>query len=80
MYSFLKSFKIDIERKHDLFGNVREYIFNTLKSKKYIDIETDSLSKKVTFSWGSRAEKEISKHEILSLVCKVMYYIFVFST
>lgn len=71
MYSFLSSFKIDTEKKHELFGNVKEYIFNTLKSKKYIDIETDQITKKVTFSWGPRSEKEISKHEILKFVCKV---------
>lgn len=50
---------------------MKDYIFNTLKTKKYIDIERDQLSKKVTFSWGPRSEMEISKHDILNFVCKV---------
>lgn len=71
MYSFLKALKIDVEKKHELFGNVKEFIFSNLKNKKYIEIVPDPISKKVTFSWGPRSEKEISKHEILSFVCKV---------
>lgn len=71
MYSFLEAFGIDIDRKHDLFGNVREYIFHTLKAKKYIELQTDPDTKKISFSWGPRSEKEISKHDILNFVCKV---------
>lgn len=67
----MKAFKIDVERKHELFGNVKDYILNTLKTKKYLDVETDPMSKKVTFKWGPRAEKEICKRSILNFVCKV---------
>lgn len=72
MSLFLQTFKIDVERKHAIFGDVKEYIFNTLKAKKYLEIETDQVSKKVTFKWGPRSEIEISKHDILNFVCKVI--------
>ncbi|KAJ8922641.1 hypothetical protein NQ315_007673 [Exocentrus adspersus] len=71
LYSFLKSLDIDVERRHVLFGNVKDYIHHTLKNKKYLKIEMDQMSKRVSFSWGVRAEKEISKHEILKFVCKM---------
>ncbi|KAJ8984458.1 hypothetical protein NQ317_012524 [Molorchus minor] len=31
----------------------------------------DQISKKITYSWGPRSEKEISKQEVLKFVCKV---------
>ncbi|XP_018565249.1 non-structural maintenance of chromosomes element 3 homolog [Anoplophora glabripennis] len=71
LYAFLKSLNIDTERRHDIFGNVKDYIHHSLKNKKYLNIEMDQISKKVSFSWGTRAEKEISKHEILKFVCKM---------
>ncbi|KAG5897045.1 hypothetical protein JTB14_021765 [Gonioctena quinquepunctata] len=71
LYAFLNSFKIDVERRHEIFGNVKDYITNILKNKKYLNIEMDQLSKKNSISWGSRAEKEISKHDILNFVCKM---------
>ncbi|CAH1159762.1 unnamed protein product [Phaedon cochleariae] len=71
LYTFLKSFQIDPDRRHELFGNVKDYIHITLKNKKYLTLEMDQLSKKISISWGPRAEKEISKHEILKFVCKM---------
>nr|XP_023026237.1 non-structural maintenance of chromosomes element 3 homolog [Leptinotarsa decemlineata] len=71
LYSFLNSLKIDVERKHEIFGNVKDYITNTMKNKKYLNVEMDQFSKKTSFSWGTRAEKEISKHDILKFVCKI---------
>lgn len=71
LYAFLNSLKIDVERRNDIFGNVRDYIHQDLKNKKYLKIEMDQISKKVSISWGSRAEKEIPKHDILKFVCKV---------
>lgn len=44
-----------------------------MKLKKYIEIETDQISKKISFSWGPRSENEISKHDILNFVCKVSF-------
>ncbi|XP_072386175.1 non-structural maintenance of chromosomes element 3 homolog [Diabrotica undecimpunctata] len=70
LYSFLETFGIDIQRRHEIFGNIKDCL-NLLKNKKYINMETEQLSKKVTFSWGSRAEKEISKLEVLKFVCKM---------
>jgi len=70
LYNFLQSLGIDVERRHKIFGSVKEHI-TTLKNKKYINMETDPLSKKISFSWGDRAEREISKHEMLKFVCKM---------
>ncbi|XP_028140347.2 non-structural maintenance of chromosomes element 3 homolog [Diabrotica virgifera virgifera] len=70
LYSFLETFGIDVQRRHEIFGSIKDCL-NVLKNKKYINMETEQLSKKVTFSWGSRAEKEISKLEVLKFVCKM---------
>jgi hypothetical protein len=71
LYTFLKHFQIDPNVRHPLFGPVNDYIANVLVKQKYLQMDTDPISKKVTFSWGVRAEKEISKHEILKFVCKM---------
>ncbi|RZC37282.1 melanoma-associated antigen D2-like [Asbolus verrucosus] len=71
LYAFLTCFKIDVNKRHPLFGQVKDYIMNVLVKKKYLLMETDSLSKKISFSWGIRAEKEVSKLEILKFVCKI---------
>ncbi|KAJ8984457.1 hypothetical protein NQ317_012523 [Molorchus minor] len=33
LYTFLKSLQIDVEKRHEIFGNVRDYINHTLKNK-----------------------------------------------
>ncbi|KAK9888020.1 hypothetical protein WA026_000304 [Henosepilachna vigintioctopunctata] len=71
MYSFLKSLHVDPERNHELFGNVKEYLTNTLVKQQYLNIDKDSITNDISFSWGVRAEKEISKHELLKFICKV---------
>ncbi|XP_056641378.1 melanoma-associated antigen D2-like [Diorhabda sublineata] len=70
LYAFLKTFGLDVETRHEIFGSIKDFITN-LKNKKYIEMEIDQISKKASISWGSRAEKEISKHEILKFVCKM---------
>jgi len=71
LYGFLKSVGIDVDLRHDLFGNVKEYINKTLTKKQYLIIEIDSISRRQTFKWGLRAEKEVSKKAILEFVCKM---------
>lgn len=70
LYAFLKTFGLDVETRHEIFGSIKDFITN-LRNKKYIEMEIDPMSKKASISWGSRAEKEISKHEILKFVCKM---------
>ncbi|XP_045478037.1 non-structural maintenance of chromosomes element 3 homolog [Harmonia axyridis] len=72
LYSFLRSLHIDPERRHEIFGDVKEYITVNLVKQHYLTIEKDPTSQEISYSWGDRAEKEISKMEILDLVCKVI--------
>lgn len=67
--AFLKSLNIDPDRKHSVFGNVKDFIHVTMVKQKYIVIAIDQ--KRLMYSWGIRAEKEISKHELLKFVAKV---------
>lgn len=71
LHSFLRSLQINIDQRHEVFGNVRDCIYNNFKNKKYLKIEINDISKKASFSWGPRAEKEISKIDVLKFVCKV---------
>ncbi|KAJ8949817.1 hypothetical protein NQ318_000515 [Aromia moschata] len=71
LQSFLTSLGIDIERRHQVMGNIKEYINHTLKNRKYLNIDVDPVNRKMSYSWGPRAEKEISKQEILNFVCKM---------
>lgn len=65
------SLGIDPEKKHEIFGNVKDYISVTMVKRKYLDMKMEGELKKVSFTWGVKAEKEISKHELLNFVTKV---------
>nr|CAH7726958.1 unnamed protein product [Callosobruchus chinensis] len=68
--TFLESLNIHIERKHPIFGSIKEYM-NTLRIKKYISIEEDEHNQQKHFSWGSTAEATISKMDVLNFVAKM---------
>lgn len=75
LYTFLKYLCIDVERKHVLFGDVKDFIHNTMVKQKYLTVETDKQNSKNSFSWGPRAECSISKHKVLEFACKVSYIV-----
>ncbi|VEN55086.1 unnamed protein product [Callosobruchus maculatus] len=68
--TFLESLNIHIERKHPVFGSIKEYI-NMLRIRKYITIEEDQHNQKKLFSWGPTAEATISKMDVLNFVAKM---------
>lgn len=74
LYAFLKSCGIDVELKHPIFGQVKDYINKVLIKKQYLTTEIESITRRQTFKWGTRAEKEISKMAILKFICKVSKY------
>jgi len=71
LFSFLRSLQIDPDERHELFGNVKEFVTSTMVKQKYLSAEVEQLTRKVSYSWGPRAEHEISKHELLKFVCKM---------
>nr|XP_022904044.1 non-structural maintenance of chromosomes element 3 homolog [Onthophagus taurus] len=71
MKSFLNSLNIDLEKNHDFFGNVKEFVFVTLEKQKYLSVVVDDLTKIRTFKWGARAEATICKETILKFVCEI---------
>ncbi|KAF2881550.1 hypothetical protein ILUMI_24626 [Ignelater luminosus] len=70
LFAFLRSVKIDPDEKHELFGNVKDFM-STMVKQKYLSTEVDEITRRTIYSWGPRAEHEISKHEILKFVCKM---------
>lgn len=75
MREYLKKLGIDIDSReeHPTFGNVTRYIHQDLVRQQYLQI---TLNKDVEppsneYRWGERAHKELSKKDILELVCKV---------
>ncbi|KAF5291465.1 hypothetical protein FQR65_LT01777 [Abscondita terminalis] len=71
LFSFLELIQIDPEVRHPIFGNVKKYISELMVPQKYLTMKTDEITRQVTYSWGPRAEREISKHELLKFVCKI---------
>ncbi|XP_042885391.1 non-structural maintenance of chromosomes element 3 homolog [Penaeus japonicus] len=75
MREYLKKLGVDIDSRedHPTFGNVTKYIHQDLVRQQYLQI---TLNKDVEppsneYRWGERAHKELSKRDILELVCKV---------
>ncbi|XP_030766271.1 melanoma-associated antigen B10-like [Sitophilus oryzae] len=71
LYSFLNSLGIDVEVDHPIFGKVKDYITKILLKKQYLQSELDIKSRRQTFKWGARAEKEVSKMAVLEFVCQI---------
>lgn len=76
--NFLKSFNIKVEQEHSLFGNVKHFI-NYLIKARYLCTEIEQGTQQTVYMWGSKAEKEISKLEILKFVANVPVFIVLFS-
>ncbi|KAK4874072.1 hypothetical protein RN001_013432 [Aquatica leii] len=71
LFAFLQSVDIDPEVNHEIFGNVKTFITNTMVHQKYLVAENDEITRQTTYKWGPRAEHEISKHGLLKFVCKI---------
>ncbi|CAH1966509.1 unnamed protein product [Acanthoscelides obtectus] len=68
--TFLESLNIHVERRHAVFGNVKDRI-NILRSQKYIALGEDHDTKEKIYSWGPAAEATISKMDVLKFVSKM---------
>ncbi|KAK5641740.1 hypothetical protein RI129_010287 [Pyrocoelia pectoralis] len=71
LFSFLNSLNIDVEENHEIFGNVKTFIKTTMVNQKFLQVENDNVTKRQIYTWGPRAEHEVSKHELLKFVCKI---------
>lgn len=74
LYAFLSNLSIDVEKKHEVFGNIKDFINNSMVKQKYLDVQVENTPKRIMYSWGARAEKSVSKHELLKFVAKVCLY------
>lgn len=72
---YLKKLGIDIDsqEEHPTFGNITRYIHQDLVRQQYLQINriTNVDPPSNEYRWGERAHKELSKKDILELVCKV---------
>ncbi|KRT82054.1 hypothetical protein AMK59_3581 [Oryctes borbonicus] len=71
MYTFLNTLGVDVDYDKGIFGKVKDFINITMVKQNYIVLHTDPVSKEITYTWGARAERTISKHKILNFVSKV---------
>lgn len=72
MESFLQQFDIDWHVAHPLYGNVKQFVTSTMILQKYIAKSTEEKSTIINYTWGPRAELEVSKHGILEFVSGVI--------
>lgn len=71
MEKFLNIFNIRFEERHDIYGNVKVFITNTMIAEYYLNKVVDG---NMTFYlWGPRSEAEISKKEILDFASEVIF-------
>ncbi|XP_042233341.1 non-structural maintenance of chromosomes element 3 homolog [Homarus americanus] len=72
---YLKKLDVDILSKnpHPELGNVAKLIHQEFTKQKYLEITSDTTTDPPTreYRWGERAHLELSKRDILELVCKV---------
>lgn len=75
MREYLKKLSVDVDTKevHPVFGNVSKLIYQEFVKQKYIDITQDTATDPPTreYRWGERAHQELSKRNVIDLVCKV---------
>lgn len=70
----MNNLSIDVEKKHEVFGNVKDFVNSRMVKQKYLDLQVENNPKRIMYSWGARAEKTVSKHELLKFVAKVCIY------
>lgn len=70
---FLESFKIKLEEKHPIFGSIKDFLQNLVKTK-YLLVEAEQGTQRLNYKWGEKAEKEVSKMEILNFFAKVVFF------
>ncbi|GJQ71220.1 putative melanoma-associated antigen [Trypoxylus dichotomus] len=68
---FLNTLGINPDYDKGIFGKIKDFVNITMVKQNYIVLQTDSISKEVTYIWGARAERTISKHKILNFVSKI---------
>lgn len=68
---FLSSFNIEMEQTHAIFGSIKECLQHLVRAKYLITETEQGGTQKTCYKWGEKAEKEISKLEILKFVAKV---------
>ncbi|XP_025831905.1 non-structural maintenance of chromosomes element 3 homolog isoform X2 [Agrilus planipennis] len=69
IFRFLQSFELDLSIKHELFGNIKDFIRNDMVKQRYLSVSVDEHTRKISYSWGTRAETDVSKAKILQFVC-----------
>lgn len=71
LFQFLNNIELDVDKPHQVFGNIKDYVTIIMVKQRYLIAETDPNTKAVMYSWGPRADHEVSKHNLLNFVSKV---------
>ncbi|NWZ72922.1 NSE3 protein, partial [Acrocephalus arundinaceus] len=73
LWEFLHLLRVYPGRPHQVFGDVRKLVTEEFVRQKYLEITPIPLTDPPEFKyqWGPRAEKEISKKDVLNAVAKI---------
>ncbi|XP_058443679.1 non-structural maintenance of chromosomes element 3 homolog [Malaya genurostris] len=76
LWDFLGKLSINDEEDHAFFGNVRRLIGETFPKQAYL-VRTKQVVEgmnedRFVYSWGVRAQHELSKKDILESICKLL--------
>lgn len=73
LWHTLKKLGINIDKKHDVFGDVKKLLTQEFVRQMYLEYSRifNSDPPEFEFRWGARANKEISKRNVLEFVTKM---------
>ncbi|NXU64216.1 NSE3 protein, partial [Horornis vulcanius] len=73
LWEFLHLLRVYPGKEHQVFGDVRKLVTEEFVRQKYLEITPIPLTDPPEFKyqWGPRAEKEISKKDVLNAVAKI---------
>ncbi|NXY12455.1 NSE3 protein, partial [Pteruthius melanotis] len=73
LWEFLNLLRVYPGKQHRVFGDIRKLVTEEFKNQKYLEITSIPLTDPVEYKyqWGPRAEKEISKKDVLNFVAKI---------
>ncbi|XP_055546187.1 non-structural maintenance of chromosomes element 3 homolog [Wyeomyia smithii] len=76
LWDFLAKLQIRDDQEHSFFGNVRKLITETFAKQAYLvrvkQVVEGMNDDRFFYSWGVRAEHELSKKDILESICKLL--------
>jgi len=73
LYHFLRKLDVDVEKNHNQFGDVKKLLTKEFVWQKYLEytVVPNTEPQLHEFRWGQRAKAEITKRNVLDVVCQI---------